>query len=99
MSNSEVFSSNTLLGLLSADDVDLLRPSLTRMQLDHRQVLVTADKPINHVYFPESGVASIVSNLPHQGPTEVGIYGRDGFSGTTVLLGAETSPHDSFMQI
>ena len=99
MSSSEVFSSNTLLGLLSPDDANLLRPSLTRMKLDHRQVLVTADKPINHVYFPESGIASIVSSLPDQGPTEVGIFGRDGFSGAAVLLGAETSPHDTFMQV
>lgn len=99
MSHPEVFSMNTLLGLLSADDVNLLRPSMTRMKLDHRQVLVTADKPINHVYFPESGIASIVSNLPDQGPTEVGIFGRDGFSGTAILLGAETSPHETFMQV
>ena len=99
MSHPEPFSTNILLSMLSADDVNLLRPSMTRMQLDHRQVMVTADKPINHVYFPESGVASIVSNLPDQGPTEVGIFGRDGFSGTATLLGAETSPHDCFMQI
>lgn len=69
------------------------------MPLGHQQVLVTADQPIDHVFFPESGIASIVSNLPEQGPTEVGIFGRDGFSGTAVLLGADTSPHDTFMQV
>lgn len=99
MSHPAFFSSNLLLSTLDADDSALLQPSLTRVPLHSRYVFVTADKPIDHVYFPENGIASVVSDLPEQGPTEVGIFGRDGFSGTAVLLGAETSPHDTFMQV
>ncbi len=99
MSHPEVYSPNFLLSTMGADDLALLQPGLTRVSLDRRHVFVTADRPIEHVYFPESGIASVVSNLPEQGPTEVGIFGRDGFSGTAILLGAETSPHDTFMQV
>lgn len=99
MSDSEHFSANLLLLAMSAPDLALLKPGLTRVPLAERQVLVTAGRPIEHVYFPESGIASVVSNLPEQGPTEVGIFGRDGFSGTAVLLGADRSPHDTFIQV
>ena len=99
MSQRPRYSSNLLLSALSADDIALLDPSMTRVMLEPRQILVVADQPIQHVFFPENGIASIVSNLPDEGPTEVGIFGRDGFSGSAVLLGAETSPHDTFMQV
>ena len=93
------YSSNLLLGAMSADDLSLLQPGLTRVPLAERQTLVTAGSPIEHLFFPEDGIASVVSDLPEQGPTEVGIFGRDGFSGTTVLLGADSSPHETFMQV
>ena len=62
-------------------------------------MLVAANAPVEHVYFPESGIASIVSHLPHSGPTEVGIFGRDGMSATCLLLGVDTSPLETFVQI
>jgi CRP-like cAMP-binding protein len=84
---------------MGADDLLLLQSHLTRVPLEARQVLVVANKPIEHVYFLENGVASVVSDLPEHGPTEVGVFGREGFSGAAVLLGAETSPHDTHMQV
>ena len=99
MSQPSAYSSNLLLNMMSADDLALLQPGLTRVPLTTQHVLAKADTPIDHVYFLESGIASIVSNLPEQGPTEVGIFGRDGVSGTAILLGADTSPHDTFMQV
>ncbi len=99
MSRPQTFSANLLLSTITPADLALLTPDLTRVPLEHRQMMVWADKPIEHVYFPESGIASIVSTLAEQGPTEVGIFGRDGFSGSAVLLGADTSPHDTHMQV
>ena len=99
MSHPQAFTTNLLLNAMAVEDLALLQPGLTRVTLSHRQVLVTADKPIDHVYFLENGVASVVSDLPDQGPTEVGIFGREGFSGSAILLGAETSPHDTHMQV
>lgn len=99
MSSSSQYTTNLLLRAMEPDDLALLQPGLTRVPLARRQVLVTADQPIEHVYFPESGIASVVSTLPDQGPTEVGIFGREGFSGVAVLLGSDRSPHDTFIQI
>jgi hypothetical protein len=62
-------------------------------------MLVTANVPIEHAYFPEGGIASIVSSMAMSGRTEVGIFGRDGVSATCLLLGTDRSPHESFMQV
>jgi CRP-like cAMP-binding protein len=93
------YSVNLLLGALSPDDLALLKPFLTREKLEREQVLVPAGEPIEHVWFPEGGVASVVAYKIDSGPTEVGIFGRDGFAGTPLLLGADTSPHRVFIQI
>jgi CRP-like cAMP-binding protein len=62
-------------------------------------VLATANKPVKHVYFPEGGVTSIVTVEPTGERTEVGLFGRDGMSGTCLLLGADQSPLETFVQI
>lgn len=99
MSHLPAFSTNLLLSVLSPGDVELLRPSLTRVSLEHRQVLVEPGQRIEHVYFLESGVASVVSDLPEEGPTEVGIFGREGVSGIGVLLDVDVSLHRTHMQV
>jgi CRP-like cAMP-binding protein len=68
------------------------------VQLDIRHVLETANKPIQQVYFADSGFASIVAgNADRQ--TEVGMIGREGVTGLPVLLGDEQSPNDTFIQL
>ena len=93
------YSTNLLLDRLSPDDLELLEPYFTREKLDVKKVLIAANQPIEHVWFPEGGVASVVATMDDEGLTEVGIFGRDGFAGTPLLLGADTSPHETFMQV
>lgn len=76
-----------------------LRPYLTLVELGKGQKLVTAGEPIEHVYFPEGGVITVVSSLAESGSTEVGIFGRDGLSGFCALMGAEWSRHDTIVQV
>lgn len=95
----EFFSTNLLLQTMQPDDLVLLTGHLTRIQLSHRQMLAAADKRAEFVYFLEDGIASIVSSMPATGPTEIGIFGREGMSGTAVLLAADQSPHETYMQV
>ncbi|WP_375403179.1 Crp/Fnr family transcriptional regulator [uncultured Sphingomonas sp.] len=99
MRPSRSFTANTLLSALSDEDFALLQPHFSRAPLDRELVLVTANKPTEHVYFPESGVGSIVSNIASSARTEVGIFGREGVSATFLLLGTDRSPHQTFMQV
>jgi CRP-like cAMP-binding protein len=93
------FTSNLLLSLVEKDDLGLLRPHLTRVELGRGERLVVAGEPIEHIYFPEGGVATVVSTLPESGSTEVGIFGRDGLSGFCALMGAECSRYDTVVQV
>jgi CRP-like cAMP-binding protein len=91
-------SSNELLARLSRADAQLLEPYLQAVDLPVRKQLQAARRRVEHVCFIDSGVASIVANGNH--PIEVGMIGREGMTGTSVLLGdSDRVPHDIYMQV
>lgn len=90
---------NLLLRTLSADDFGLIEPHLRREQFNFGQGLFEANTPLETVYFPESGTASIVMEQEGGELVEVGLYGFEGMSGGTVVLGAVQSPHRSMVQV
>ena len=96
---NERFTSNTLLSALTPDDLELLKPHLTRVPLARELQIVTPNEAVRQVYFPEDGVVSIVSVMPRSGRTEAGIFGREGVSATCLLLGTDRSPHETFVQV
>ena len=94
----EAFTSNLLLNALASSDLALLEPHLRRVTLHRAMVLSRANELIEAVYFLENGIASIVSNRPDSGRTEVGIFGFEGMSGTSRVMGVDRSPHETFIQ-
>jgi CRP-like cAMP-binding protein len=90
---------NLLLACLSPGDLALLSPFFTREVLDRERVLIAPNETIEFAWFPEGGVGSVVAYKIDSGPTEVGIFGREGFAGTPLLLAASTSPHKVFIQV
>jgi len=89
---------NDIIATLDKSDLALLQPSLRRVQLPVRKVLEFANKPIKHIYFIESGLASVVAQNSHR-RLEVGLIGRDGMTGVTVLLGGNRAPNETFIQV
>lgn len=77
----------------------LMQPHLSREKMDRDLALVEPNQPIDDVWFPEDGIVSIIAQMPAFGATEVGIFGRDGFSGTCLLLGSDLSPHGAYVQV
>lgn len=51
------------------------------------------------VYFMEAGIASVVAVQPDDTKVEVGLIGREGMTGTSVVLGDDQSPHSTYMQV
>jgi CRP-like cAMP-binding protein len=90
---------NRLLAALSQADLDLLRPHLEPVQLKIRLQLEPPNRPINEVYFPEMGIASVVAVQPNKAQVEVGLIGCDGMTGTAVVLGNDRSPHSTYIQV
>ena len=54
-------------------------------------------KLIKAVYFLENGFASGVADADKR-PIEVGLIGREGMTGISVILGADRSDEDTYMQ-
>lgn len=90
---------NELLSSLTGDDLRHLAPLLESVTLDQRQVLERANEEIEHIYFPESGIASIVAIDSSGRRMEAGPFGREGMSGLAVLLGTDRSPHETLIQV
>lgn len=90
---------NRLLKSLSPSNFALLSPYLELLALERDHVLVEPDKRIEHVCFIESGMVSVVAERHDGRSIEVGVYGRDGMSGSAVLLDSDRTPHVHFMQI
>lgn len=90
---------NRLLTLLSTSDFAYLEPHLEPVNLELNTIVVAASKPIEHAYFLESGIVSVVACRADAQVIEVGIHGREGMGGFPLLLGSDQSPHDQYMQL
>jgi CRP-like cAMP-binding protein len=91
-------SPNRILSRLSKADFGLLEPHLQPVDLPLRKMLAVKNKRVDHVYFPESGMASVVANGGQA--IEIGIIGREGMTGPSVVMGnTDRVPHETYMQI
>jgi CRP-like cAMP-binding protein len=90
---------NRLLELLNADDFDRLRPHLEEMRFEYRLPLYQANKPIHFVYFPITGVASVVNTMTDGREAEVGTIGNEGMVGLPVILGEHLASTSVYVQV
>ena len=89
---------NSILAALPDPVLERLSQHLEPVSLPVRRVLYRPNGPIDWVYFPLSGIASSVGGAPDN-RIEVGITGRDGMTGLSLVLGMNTAPHECYMQI
>jgi CRP-like cAMP-binding protein len=71
----------------------------TPVTLDLRQMLEPANKSIKHNYFLEQGLASVIAIGNNGHRMEVGIIGREGMTGLSVVTGHDRSPNETFIQV
>ena len=90
---------NRLLAALPPAEDAQLCPYLERVTLGVKEVIYEPYQPIPYIYFPETGVTSILVIMRDGKASEVGLVGSEGMLGLPVFLGAETSPGRSFSQV
>jgi hypothetical protein len=91
-------SSTRILARLSRADLSLLEPNFEAVDLPVRKQLHARNRRVEHVYFPESGIASVVANGPHA--LEIGFIGRDGMTGVALVMGIDERPrHETYVQV
>jgi CRP-like cAMP-binding protein len=74
-------------------------PKLEHIPIQREQVLIDADGALDHVYFPDSGVVSVLAVYADGSVIEMATIGREGFTGVQAALGAKTSSARFLVQI
>ena len=90
---------NRLLSAFAQDDLDEFFSDLHPESFPIRQTLYSEGGLIEHVYFVEDGLASVVKSMENGSTIEVGMIGIEGMVGMPALLGAEISAHHVFLRI
>jgi CRP-like cAMP-binding protein len=90
---------NRLLLALSAANLRRLMPELDRVQCEREQVLLDADSSLDDIFFPDSGVISVVAVYPDGSIIEMATIGREGCTGLQAVLGAKRSSARLFVQL
>jgi CRP-like cAMP-binding protein len=90
---------NRLITALPSADRKRLLEALQPVSLTVRQPLYEARAPIKFVYFPLSGVHSIVTSSTDGDIVEVAAIGNEGMVGIPVFLGGTSSPDEAFCQV
>lgn len=103
MHHFNVFSSprprNRILSSLPGGDFERLAPHLEPVRLNSGRILYNAGDTIRHVFFPESGMASLVSVTEDGRTVEVGMIGNEGMVGVPVVLRIGTTPYQVTVQL
>jgi CRP-like cAMP-binding protein len=92
-------SPNQLLASLSTGNFERLRPFLKNFELVYGAVLFEAGDTINRVFFPHSGVISLVVSLDNGDLIETAMIGRDGVAGASSALDGRTSMSNAIVQL
>jgi CRP-like cAMP-binding protein len=74
-------------------------PELEQIRCQRGQVLMDADSALNHVFFPDSGVVSVVAVYADGSIIEMATIGREGCSALQAVFGAKTSSVQLLVQI
>lgn len=90
---------NRLLGALPPAEFARLTARMTDITLGHKDLLYRAGGPIEHVYFPRTGVLSAVVVMLDGQAVEAMVIGKEGMAGASVVLGGDRSTEQVFCQI
>lgn len=91
---------NSLLRALSSADYEKIAEQAMNVPLRLRQDLIEPGEPMRYVWFPQSGMLSVVNDM-EDGKTsiEVGVIGREGIAGLPIFHGRNTQPCRILVQV
>lgn len=89
---------NRILGALPKDEYQRLLPKLEPFTLVFGEVIYEPGDLIRNVYFPTSGIISLLATVEDRATLEVGIVGREGMVGLPEFMGVKTSANRAVVQ-
>lgn len=88
---------NTLLRALDGEIIARLRLSPVEFELKHQ--MQNPHQPIHHIYFIETGMASMTATFEDGSQVEVSTFGFESVVGVSALMGAKKSFNRVYTQI
>jgi len=99
MNGSSNWPRNRLLLALPSTNLKRLMPDLEQIPCQRGQVLMDADSALDHVFFPDTGVVSVVAVYADGRVIEMATIGREGCTGVKAVFGAKRSSARLLVQI
>ncbi|HWN09968.1 MAG TPA: Crp/Fnr family transcriptional regulator [Pyrinomonadaceae bacterium] len=89
---------NQLLAALPDKDYQELQRHMEEIPLVLEQYLYQANVVISDVYFPNSGIVSLLAGVDERSTLEVGLVGNEGMVGLSVFMGVNSSVNYAVVQ-
>ena len=90
---------NRILAAVPPDELSRLLSRSALVKLDFRSVLLKRGEPVRHVYFPVSGLYSLLAPAAKGDTVEVSTVGREGIIGIGVHLGSDIAYCTAIAQV
>lgn len=90
---------NHVLNSLPPKDFELLRPHLKPFEMVHEDLLFDANERVSWIYFPHSGVISLIVALADGQAIETAMIGRDSLVGASSALDGRVSLNKGLVQV
>ena len=90
---------NRLLLALPSSNLKQLMPELQQIRCRREQVLMDVDSSLDHIFFPDIGVVSVVAVYADGSVIEMATIGREGCTSVQAVLGAKSSSVRLLVQI
>jgi len=89
---------NQLLASLPKKEYQALQVHLEEIPLVFEEFLYRPNMVISDVYFPNSGIISLVAGVHERSTLEVGLIGNEGMAGLGVFMGVDTTVNHAVVQ-
>ena len=89
---------NRLLAGVSGEELARLLPNLELVQLKLGDVIYESGERMGDVYFPTTGIISLLYIMENGSSAEIGVVGNDGMVGIAIFMGGDTTPNRAVVQ-
>src|SRR5260370_10690360 len=96
--SARVSIQNRLLGALPEDEYKRLLTKLQMVRLPRGRIIYEAGDLAEYVYFPLSGVISLLSCTEAGEVIEIGMVGKEGTTGVPVITHVQEMPYRAVVQ-
>lgn len=90
---------NFLLSSLPIDEFDNIHPHLKPVKLEAGTVYAEYGSRLDHCYFPNNGMVSLLSVTESGDTCEVGYVGYEGVVGMPAIFGKNAMPYQALVQV